>query len=54
MVAGNRLDSLDSFIRSVTIYNVGEGSCCDVMGYITITKTIDMQIGLEDSFGIPN
>ena len=37
MVTGNWLDSLDSFIESVTIYSVGEGPCSDVMGYITLT-----------------
>ena len=37
MVAGNWLDSLDSFIESVTIYCVGEDPCSDVMVYITIT-----------------
>ena len=38
-ITGNWLDSLDSFIESVTIYNVEGGSCNDVMGYITITNT---------------
>ena len=37
-VTGNWLDSLDSFIESVTIYSVVEGPCSSVMGYIT---TID-------------
>ena len=37
MVTGYWLDSVDSFIESVTIYSVGKGQCSDVMGYITIT-----------------
>ena len=34
---GNWLDSLATFIVSITIYSVGESPCSDVMGYITIT-----------------
>ena len=36
-VTGNGLDSLVSFIEPVTIHNIREGPCSDVMGYITIT-----------------
>ena len=35
-VTGNWQDLLDLFIESVNIYSVGEGSCSDVMEYITI------------------
>ena len=34
------LDSLDSFIESVTIYSVQQGPCRDVLGYITITLSL--------------
>ena len=36
-VTSNELDSLDSFIESVTIYSFGEGPCNDTMEYMTIT-----------------
>ena len=65
MVTGNWLDSLDSLIESVSIYNVGKNPCCDVMVYITITgnkvvcafsKRISQKmnvitlLGIEDAF----
>ena len=42
-VAGNRLDLLDSFIESITIYGVEEGPGSDVMEYISITHTDGIQ-----------
>ena len=50
-VTGNWLNLLDSFIKSVTIYSVGEDPCSDVMGYITITPTFLPLLCMELIFG---
>ena len=39
-VTDNSLDSLGTFIESVTIYSIGEGPSCDIMGYIAIKITL--------------
>ena len=34
------VDSPDLFIESVTIYSVGEGSYCDVIGYCNVIERL--------------